>query len=146
MALALYGVKIATDRGLAWKKTVSSKTILSVSPSDIESFTIQNPSGEDVTFSRQDTVWIAVKNNIIVRLPDDSVRVYLDLFAKIERLAVKTVSGVIAKDEATEGLGEASKYRVSIFQKNAVKYSLSIHYAAFDSLSKENLTFMKLDD
>ena len=139
LALTLYGVKIATDRGLAWKKTVSSKTILSVSPSDIESFTIQNPSSEDVTFSRQDTVWIAVKNNIIVRLPDDSVQVYLDLFAKIERLAVNTVSN-------TEGVGEASKYRVSIFQKNAIKHSLSIHYAAFDSLSNESLTFLKLEN
>lgn len=142
LALALYGVKIATDKGLAWNKTVSSKTIFTVSPSDIESFTIQKTGDEDVTFSRQDTVWIAVKNNIMVRLPDDSVRVYLDLFAKIDRLAIKTVSN-------TEGVSEAPnlpKWRVSVFQKNATKTSLSIHYTALDSLSNENLTFIKLGE
>jgi hypothetical protein len=149
LALALYGVKIATDRGFAWKKTVPSKTIFAVSPSDIESFTIQNAGGEDVIFSRQDSVWIAVKNNIIVRLPDDSVRVYLDLFSKIERLAVKTVPNVIARNEATEGGAETlnlPKWRVSVIQENGVKSSLSIHYAALDSLSNENLTFLKLGE
>ncbi len=144
LALVLYGVKIATDRGLAWKKTPSSKTIFAVSPSDIESFTIQNTGDEDVTFSRQDTVWIAVKNNIIVRLSDDSVRVYLDLFSKIERLAVKTLSNVLARNEATEGVGETPKWRVSIFEKKGTKHLLSIHYTALDSLSNENLTFVKL--
>lgn len=149
LAVVLYGVKIGTDRGFAWKKTVPSKTILAVSPSDIESFTIQNPNDEDVTFSRQDSVWIVVKNNIMVRLPDDSVKVYLDLFSKIERLAVNVAPNVIARGEATEGVGETPnlpKWRVSIFQKNATKSSLSIHYVALDSLSNENLTFIKLAD
>ena len=149
LALALYGVKIATDRGLAWNKTVSSKTIFTASPSDIESFTIQKTGDEEVTFSRQDTVWIAIKNNIMVRLPDDSVRVYLDLFSKIERLAVKTVSNALAKKEATEGALETQnlpKWRVSLLQKNAIKSSLSIYYTALDSLSNENLTFIKLEE
>lgn len=149
LALALYGVKIATDRGLAWNKTVSSKTIFTVSPSDIESFTIQKTGDEDVTFSRQDTVWIAVKNNVIVRLPDDSVRVYLDLFSKIDRLAVKTVSNALARNEATEGVSETSKlpkWRISILQKNAAKALLSVHYTDLDSLSNENLTFIKLGE
>ncbi len=142
LALALYGVKIATDRGLAWKKTASSKTIFTVSPSDIESFTIQNKDDEDLTFSRHDTVWIAVKNNVMVRLPDDSVRVYLDLFSKIERLTVKTVSN-------TEGGAKAlnlPKWRVSILQKNGAKSLLSIHYTVLDSLSNEHLTFVKLEN
>ncbi len=138
LALVLYGVKIATDRGLAWNKTASSKTVFTVSPSDIESFTIQNKADEDITFSRQDTVWIAVRNNITVRLPDDSVQVYLDLFSKIERLAVKMQSN-------TEGVGERPKWYVSIVQKNGTKHSLSINYVAFDSLSNENLTFLKLE-
>jgi hypothetical protein len=139
LALVLYGVKITTDRGLAWKKTPSSKTIFTVQPSDIESFTIQNQGDEDLTFSRQDTVWIAVKNNIMVRLSDDSVSIYLDLFSKIERLAVKTLSN-------TEGVAESPKWQVSIFNKNGAKHSLSIYYTALDSLSNENLTFVKLEN
>lgn len=139
LALVLYGVKIATDRGFAWKKTPSSKTVFAVLPSEIESFTIQNTGDEDLTFSRQDTVWIVVKNNIMVRLSDDSVRSYLDLFSKMERLAVKTLPN-------TEGVSEAAKWRVSIFEKKGTKHLLSIYYTALDSLSNENLTFIKLEN
>ena len=91
LALALYGVKIATDRGLAWRKTPASKIVFTLSPTSIESFRIQNSDGEELTFSRNDSVWIGVKNNISVQLQEDSVRLYLDLFSKMERLAVKTL-------------------------------------------------------
>jgi hypothetical protein len=139
LALVLYGVKIGTDRGLAWRKTASAKTIFTISPDDIENFTIQNDAAEDVTFSRQDTVWLAVKNNVTLRLPEDSVRPYLTLFSKIERLAIKT-------PQNTEGSLSPTKWTVSVFNKKGVKQSFSVHYNAFDSISNEQLTFMTFKD
>jgi hypothetical protein len=142
LALVLYGVKIATDRGFAWHRTPSSKTVFTLPPDNIESFTIQNTDDEDLTFSRQDTVWIAVKNNIIVRLSDDSLRPYLDIFSKLDRLAVKAQD----KNEAADGLGEKAKWHVSIVEKSGIKHLLSIYYTALDSFSNENLTFVKLEN
>ena len=136
LTLALYGVKIATDRGLAWRKTPSSKIIFTLSPTSIESFRIQNSDGEELTFSRNDSVWIGVKNNVSVQLQEDSVRLYLDLFSKMERLAIKTLDN-------TEGVTEAIQGRVFLFLKNGVKDSFSIYYTALDSASNEKLTFVK---
>jgi hypothetical protein len=139
LALVLYGVKIATDRGFAWHRTPSAKTIFKASPDDIESFTIQNRTAEDLTFSRQDTVWLVVKNNITIRLPEDSVHPYLDLFCRMERLSVKTLDNA-------EALGDSAKWVISIFEKKSIKRSFSIHYTAFDSLVNENLTFVKIGE
>jgi hypothetical protein len=139
LALVLYGVKIGTDRGLAWRKTASAKTIFTISPDDIENFTIQNDAAEDLTFSRQDSVWLAVKNNVTLRLPEDSVRPYLTLFSKIERLAINT-------PQNTEGSSSPTKWSVSVFNKKGVKHSFSIYYNALDSISNEPLTFMKFHD
>jgi hypothetical protein len=139
LALVLYGVKIGTDRGFAWRKTPSAKTIFTVSPADIESFTIQNNTSEDLTFSRQDTVWLVVKNNITIRLPEDSVRPYLDLFSHLERLSVKTINN-------TEGVRDTAKWLISLFEKKGLKRSFSIHYTAFDTLANENLTFIKIGE
>ena len=143
LALVLYGVKIGTDRGFAWRKTPSAKTIFTVSPANIESFTIQNATSEDLTFSRQDTVWLVVKNNVTIRLPEDSVRPYLDLFSRMERLSVKTLT---KNDENTEGVGDAPKWLISLFEKKGVKRSFSIHYIAFDTPTNENLTFVKIGE
>ena len=136
LALALYGVKIATDRGLAWRKTPASKTVFTLSPASVESFMVQNSDGEELTFSRNDSVWIGVKNNVSIQLQEDSVRLYLDLFSKMERLAIKTLDN-------TEGVSEAIQGRVFLFLKNNVKDSFSIYYTALDSASNEKLTFIK---
>jgi hypothetical protein len=141
LALVLYGVKIGTDRGFAWRKSPSAKTILTIAPADIESFTIQNSEAENLTFSRQDTIWLVVKNNITIRLPEDSVRPYLDIFSRMERLAVKTL---VQNNEAADGVEESPKYVVSVVEKKSVKHSFSMYYTAFDSLSNENLTFVKI--
>jgi hypothetical protein len=141
LALVLYGVKIGTDRGFAWHRTPSAKTILTISPTNIESFTIQNAEAEHLTFSRQDTVWLVVKNNITVRLPEDSVRPYLTLFSKLERLAVKTLK---TNEAETNEAGESPKWLISLVEKKGVKHSLSINYTALDSLTNENLTFVKI--
>ena len=143
LALVLYGVKIGTDRGFAWRKMPSAKTIFTLLPADVESFTIQNAAAEDLTFSRQDAVWLVVKNNITLRLPEDSVRPYLTLFSRMERLSVKTLD---QKDVYTEGSDERAKWLVSVFEKKGVKRSFSIHYTAFDSLVNEHLTFVKIAD
>ena len=136
LALALYGVKIATDRGLAWRKTPSSKTVFTLSPASIESFRIQNSDGEELTFSRNDSVWIGVKSNVSIRLQEDSVRLYLDLFSKMERLAIRTLDN-------TEGDTETVQGRVFLFLKDGVKDSFSVYYTKLDSASNEKLTFVK---
>jgi hypothetical protein len=138
LALVLYGVKVGTDKGFAWRKKPNAKTIFSVYPNTIESFTIQNRASEDLTFSRQDTTWLVVKNNITVRLPEDSVRPYLDLFSKMERLAVKSEAN-------TEG-GAMAQWRVNLVEKNGDKRSFSVHFTAYDTLSDEHLTFIRLGD
>jgi hypothetical protein len=138
LALVLYGVKVGTDKGFAWKKNPSAKTIFAVMPNNIESFTIQNAAAEDLTFSRQDTTWLVVKNNVTLRLPEDSVRPYLDLFSRMERLAVKTEAN-------TEG-GVSPKWQVNLVEKNGMKRSFSVYYTAYDTLSDEHLTFLRLGD
>jgi hypothetical protein len=136
LALVLYGVKVGTDKGFAWRRSPTTKTIFTVSPNNIESFTIQNAAAEDLTFSRQDTTWLVVKNNVTLRLPEDSVRLYLDLFSKMERLAVKTEAN-------TEG-GALAQWQVNLVEKNGVRRSFYVHYTAYDTLSDENLTFLRL--
>jgi hypothetical protein len=136
LALVLYGVKVATDKGLAWRRTPSSKTIFTISPADIESFTIQNGDGEDLTFSRQDTIWLAV-NNVMVRLPEDSVRPYLGLFSRMERLAVKI---------PVEGAAYHAKAHISLFEKSGKKHLFAIFSTTLDSLSNEYLTFLTRPD
>jgi hypothetical protein len=148
--LVLFAVKIGTDRGFAWHRTPASKTIFTLNPSDIESFMIQNQAEEDLYFSRQDTNWLVVKNNVTLRLPEDSVRPYLILFSNMERLAVKTLPNVENADLSSEtpqvGGVESPKWQVSIFAKKGIKHVFSIHYIAFDSLSNQNLTFLKRAD
>ncbi len=139
MALVLYGVKIGTDRGFAWRKTANAKTIFTISPTEIDHFSIQNQDDANVTFSHEDSVWLVVKNNVTLRLPEDSIRPYLTLFLKIERLAVKT-------PENTEGVLGTPKSQVLVFEKSGVTRSFSIYYTAFDSIAKENLAFMKFAD
>ncbi|MDZ7876988.1 MAG: hypothetical protein U5L45_04925 [Saprospiraceae bacterium] len=136
LSLVLYVVKVGTDRGLAWQKTPSAKTIFTIPPSMLESFMIQNSVGEELTFSRQDTNWLVVKNNVTLRLPDDSVRPYLSLFSNMERLAVKTEAN-------TEGVA-APQWRVNLVGKNGNKHFFSIYNRAYDTLSNENLTFVRL--
>ncbi len=82
LALAIWGVKVATDRGLAWKKAPLSKTVLSIPSQTVSSFTIRQNEDEDITFTLADTVWLAVKNNVTLRLPADSVSVFLSVFKK----------------------------------------------------------------
>jgi hypothetical protein len=71
-------------------------------------------------------------------LPEDSVRPYLELFSRMERLAVKT-------EVNTEG-GTLAQYRVNLMEKNGEKRSFAVHYMAYDTLSNENLTFIRLGD
>jgi hypothetical protein len=142
LALLLYGVKVGTDRGFAWYRTPASKTIFKQSPELIESFRIQNELSENITFSRQDSVWLVVKNNITLRLPEDSVKPYLLLFSKIERLSVKSIQ----TDEGIERVGEKPKFRVVIFGEKGISHSLLVYYEDMDSLINERLTFIKLAD
>jgi hypothetical protein len=145
LALVLYGVKIGTDKGFAWQKKPSAKTIFTVIPNNIESFTIQNALGGDLTFSRQDTTWLVVKKNVTLRLPEDSVRPYLDLFSRMERLAVNTGANTDLSRDYREG-GNPAQYFVNLIQKNGTKHSFSVFHTAYDTLSDENLTFIRLGD
>ena len=149
LALVLYGVKVGTDKGFAWRKNPTAKTIFTVSPNNIESFTIQNAAAEDLTFSRQDTTWLVVKNNVTLRLSEDSVRPYLDLFSQMVRLAVKTAANTAANTDLSQDYregGARAQWQVNLVEKNGAKRSFSVHYTAYDTLSNENLTFIRLGD
>jgi hypothetical protein len=148
LALVLYGVKVGTDKGFAWRKKTNAKTIFTVSPNAIESFTISNLAIEELselTFSRQDTTWLVVKKNVTLRLPEDSIRPYLDLFSKMERLAVKSEANTDLSRDYREG-GTMAQWRVNLVEKNGDKRSFSVHFTAYDTLSDEHLTFVRLGE
>ena len=71
LALVLFGVRYATERGLAWKKTPLSKTVVSITAESVSAFTIRRGEDDEITFTIGDSAWLVVKNNITLRLPVD---------------------------------------------------------------------------
>ena len=149
LTVAIIGVKWATDKGFAGFKQAQVKRIFTLSPADITHFTIQQPEGSEIIFARQDSLWLITKNNVIVAVPEDSIRLYLNLFQHIERLAVRKLGNLpsdIEGIEHTNGEEGVPHTQIYIYDKSSVKHSLSIFYTAFDTLSNEKLTFIKIDN
>ena len=69
LALALWGIKIVTDKGLALRHAPLSKTVVSIPPRTVSAFTIRENEDEDMTFTLSDSGWLVVKDNITLRLP-----------------------------------------------------------------------------
>lgn len=137
LALSLWGIKWVTDNAITKKKPLFSKTVLAIPSADIHTFTIRSASDEEMTFTRHDDrSWLAVKNDVTIQVPEDSIAVFLNLFNKMDSYAVKKIS------ESEEN--PAYLYKVFINRKNNLNDSLTVFYMAFDSLSKENLTFLKV--
>lgn len=137
LALSLWGIKWVTDNAITKKKPFFLKTVLAIPSADIHTFTIRSASDEEMTFTRHDDHnWLAVKNDVTIPIPEDSVAAFLTLFNKMDSYAVKKISE--SEDNS------AYLYKVFIHHRNNLNDSLTVFYTAFDSLSKESLTFLKV--
>ena len=147
LGLSVWGVKWASENFLKTKNTFFSKTILSISPEYVAAFTIRK-GDEETTFARADSVWLVVKNDVTIRIPADSVAVYLNLFSKMTSYSIKKLSD--KPDENTpEGINEGdvddkALFKIFISKNNNTTDSLSIFYTAKDSVSGNILTYIKL--
>ncbi len=142
LGLAVWGVKWASENFLKTKNAFFSKTILSISPDDVAAFTIRK-GDEETTFARADSVWLVVKNDVTIRIPNDSVAIYLNLFSQLTSYSIKKLSD--NPDENTEwGLDDKALYKIFISKNNNTTDSLSIFYTAKDSISGNVLTYIKL--
>lgn len=139
LGLAVWGVKWASENFLKTKNAFFSKTILSISPDDVAAFTIRK-GDEETTFARADSVWLVVKNDVTIRIPDDSVAVYLNLFSKMTSYSIKKLSD---KPE-DEGVDDKALFKIFISKNNNTTDSLSIFYTVKDSVSGNILTYIKL--
>ena len=139
LALALWGIKIVTDKGLALRHAPLSKTVISIPPRTISAFTIRENEDEDMTFTLSDSGWLVVKNNITLRLPQDSVNVFLNVFEKMDAIAVN----ILTTDELPR-LNSQHHFDISITKKDNTNTGFSVYYNAKDSLSNESFTYIKL--
>lgn len=139
LALAIWGVKAITDRGLALKHAPLSKTIISIPPKAVSAFTIRQNEDEDITFTLTEKGWLAVKNNITLRLPTDSVNVFLSVFEKMDAIALN----ILTADEI-EKISAKRRFDILITKKNNTSQSFSVYYNDRDSISQEAFTYIKL--
>jgi hypothetical protein len=138
LGLTLWGVKVATERGLAWKKAPLSKTVMSLPSSNILTFSIRKNEDDETTFTYADTGWLAVKNNVTLRLPTDSMAAYLAVFEKMEAIDARLLT-----PEQVEKLKPKFHFDVLVTQKNNAKQSFSVYYTDRDSFSNGLLTYIK---
>jgi hypothetical protein len=151
LGLAIWGFRMATERGLAWRKHPLSKTVIEIAPEQIANFTIRQGDSE-MLFTRGDSSWLVVRNNITEPVPLDSIQPFLSVFEKMDRLAVKFLLPSETKDakaslpifsQHTEG-GRFPKIDISVIEKNGSSHSFSIFYTEIDSLSNSLLSYIQL--
>lgn len=141
LALAIWGVRVVTERGLALKKAPLSKTVLSLPASSISEFTIRRSEDDETTFTLADTCWLVVKNNITIRLPIDSMSAYLSFFEKINGVSVNLLSV-----EELDKLKPKYNFDVIVTQNNNTKHSFSVFYKERDSQSYDTITYVKFQN
>lgn len=138
LALAIWGVRVATERGLAWKKAPLSKTIISIPPKTVSAFTIRQNEDEDITFTLADTNWLVVKNNITLRLPVDSIQPFLSVFEKMDAIALNILTA-----EESEKVQNKKHFDILITKKNNTTENFSVYFNGKDSISQEAFTYIK---
>lgn len=138
LALAIWGVRVATERGLAWKKAPLSKTIISIPPKTVSAFTIRQNEDEDITFTLADTNWLVVKNNITLRLPADSIQPFLSVFEKMDAIALNMLTA-----EESEKVQNKKHFDIAITKKNNATENFSVYFNGKDSISQETFTYIK---
>ncbi|MBL7818163.1 MAG: hypothetical protein JNL70_24345 [Saprospiraceae bacterium] len=141
LAIAIWGVRELSERGLALHKAPLSKTVFSIPYSTISTFTIRQNEDNEITFTLIDTSWLAVKNHITTRLPFDSVAQFLNIFEKMDSYSTKVLT-----TEEMENIQNQQKCTVKLTQKNNTTHSFSVFYQKYDSLSRELLTYIKLSN
>ena len=143
LGISVWGVKWATDTYLVNKKAFFSKTILSLPPEDISTFTIRK-GDDDMIFARADSNWLVVHNNITIPLSHDSVAVFLQVFRQLNSHSIKKLPDV--PPIVSEGSHDTEKPNIVVFitRKNNITDSLSIFYAVKNSLTGQTLTYCKL--
>ena len=139
LALLLFGVRYATERGLAWKKTPLSKTVVSIPSASVSSFTIRRGEDDEMTFTLADTGWLVVKNNVTLRLPIDSVQPYLSIFEKMDAVNINVLN-----DVEFEQLNGKQHSEITVTQSNNKNHSFSVFYTEKDTFSNNLITYIKL--
>ncbi len=142
LSLAVWGVKWATNTFLADKNTFFSKTIYTCSPQDITALTIKKGDTEMV-LAHTESGWLAVQNNVIVPVADDSLAQYLTLLKKLESHSVIKLPDFQPKEVVSETDSEKPELVVIINRKDNTKDSLSIFYTKKDTLSGNTYTYVK---
>ena len=146
LGLSLWGVKWLTDNAIIKKKSFFSKTILKIPAEDIHTFTIQKANDEEMIFTRNESNWLIVKNDVTISVPEDSVAAFLNIFNKMESSAIKKLSENVADDEAVRKAESKYLYKIFINHKNNATDSISVFYTAKDSASNDTLTFVQLNN
>ncbi len=139
LAIVLFGVRFATERGLAWKKTPLSKTVVSIPAASVSAFTIRQSEDDEMTFTLADSGWLVVKNNITLRLPTDSVQPFLAVFEKMDAINVNVLNS-----EEFKRLNATKHSDINITQTNNTNHSFSVFYNERDSFSNDLVTYIKL--
>ncbi len=139
LALVLVGVRFATERGLAWKKTPLSKTVVAIPSASISTFTIKQGEEDETIFTLGDTCWFAVKNNVTLRLPFDSIQPFLSIFEKMDAINVNVLN-----EKEFELLYKKPHTDITISQVNNKNHSFSLFYTDRDSFTNNLVTYIKL--
>jgi hypothetical protein len=135
LSLAVYGAYYASEHGIIKKKSLFSKTLFEVNPTDITTFTIRQ-NEEDITFTRIDSGWLAVKNNITARVKEDSLADIFNLIKKIETVKVK-------EDKSTEGVTAKPVLEIFLSESPNPHKTLAVYFTEKDTLSGGILSYIK---
>jgi Domain of unknown function (DUF4340) len=142
LLLAIYSITWVSERYLGKRKTVYKKTILRIANHTINTFTINQANDEDMTFTRlKDSIWLVVKDDVTVRVHEDSIAAYLKLFNEMQSSTLKKLPDGV--DSIGERLYEKPQMDIDLRLATTAKRAFSIYYVDYIK-SDSAITFIKL--
>jgi Domain of unknown function (DUF4340) len=142
LLLAIYSITWVSERYLGKRKTVFKKTVLRIANHTINTFTINQENDEDMTFTRlKDSVWLVVKDDVTVRVHEDSIASFLKLFNEMQSSTLKKLPDGV--DSISERMYEKPKMDIDLRLATTAKRAFSIYYV--DYITPDSpMTFIKL--
>ena len=142
LLLAIYSITWVSERYLGKRKTVFKKTVLRIANHTINTFTINQDNDEDMTFTRlKDSVWLVVKDDVTVRVHEDSIASFLKLFNEMQSSTLKKLPDGV--DSIGERLYEKPQMDIDLRLATTAKRAFSIYYV--DYITPDSpMTFIKL--
>ena len=142
LLLTIYCITWVSERYLGKRKAVYAKTVLRIANHTINTFSVGRSDDDEMTFTRlRDSLWIVVKNDVTVRVHQDSIEPFLKLFNEMQSSTLKKLPDGV--DSIGERTYEKPQMEIDLRLVTTAKRSFSIYYV--DYITPDSpVTFIKL--